>query len=79
MVDGVILTAIQIAEDSSHEPSLEQSHEQSREPSYDPSRSSAERTAPPRSAHVHPNDDLRLLDPARGGEEVDEFSGSAMA
>ena len=74
---------IQIAEDSSHEPSheqfLEQPREQSRELSLDPSRSSAERTAPPRSAHVQLDDDLRLLDPARGGEEVEEFSVNATA
>ena len=46
----------------------EPSHEPSRDPSHDPLRSSAERTAPPRSAHVQLDDDLGLLDPARETE-----------
>ena len=49
MDDGVVLAAIQIAEDPS-----------------------AERTAPPRSTHVRHRGRLLLLDPARGGGEVDE-------
>ena len=40
----------------------------SRDPSHDPLRSSAERTAPPRSEHVQLDDDLGLLDPARETE-----------
>ena len=64
-----MLAAIQIVEDSSHE----QSHEQSRELSHDPSRSSAERTAPPRSAHVQLDDDLRLLDPVEGAKRKKSF------
>ena len=46
---------------------------------HDPPRSSTERMAPPRSAHVQLDDDLCLLDPARGSREVDEFSASTTA
>ena len=53
--------------------------ERLRDPNRNLSRSSAERTAPPRSAHVQLDEDLRLLDPARGSGEVDEFFGSATA
>ena len=53
---------------TSLDPPREPSHEPSRNPSHDPLRSSAERTAPPRSAHVQLDDDLGLLDPARETE-----------
>ena len=46
---------------------------------HDPSRSSTERTAPPRSAHVQLDDDLRRLDPARESGEEEEFSSSTTA
>ena len=64
-IDATTMRHLELFHDPSHEPS--------RGPSHDPSRSSAERTTPPRSAHVQLDDDLRLLDPARGDGEVEEF------